>query len=631
MKNVKRIEQLPLVGSKLLMPPAALSLVRMDWKVWLSLLLLVQSSSAIIDTKCEPIKVEFCSKLGYSNTGMPNMLGHQVQVDALSSLITFYPLMVYNCAPELLFFLCSVHVPMCTQLPPSGGGSEQPQTQLIGPCRPMCERVRDKCTPVLEIFKLSWPITLACEKFPRMNAENNMCMDGGNSSSGNSGSPAGFNTGLHTLQSINPKLLEQAKELSADSSKLNKLDPHLKMFLETNMYKNIKPAKGYSGTCSELKYSINYHYINKTDQCVPKCGVDIIFDAEDKKFAEVWLSVWSILCFITSLFTLFTYGLDTSRFKYPERCIIFLNLSYNILSVGYILRLIFGAELISCTHIQGEPSLLVRQGLTPTPYCTVVYLIIYFSSLAGCVWWTLTTVTWSLLLFTNMDSKKLESFSPVYHLIGWGLPAIHTILVLLLYEIEGDELTGICLPGQQTEHGLLTFLIIPYAFYLGSASFFFLSGVVGSLVNPGEVTRKLLARIGIFSVFYTIPQICVLASMVYEWLERPAWRSQASSTSIVEIFMLRISMWLVVGIISGSWVLSSRTISVWKSFLTSCSWNQSKPSTPIFPKVAYRPAPTTSQTKETALTMKNLGKLSSERSSTPRGLPYMVEDNKIII
>ena len=27
--------------------------------------------------------------------------------------------------------------------------------------------------------------------------------------SGNSGSPAGFNTGLHTLQSINPKLLEQ--------------------------------------------------------------------------------------------------------------------------------------------------------------------------------------------------------------------------------------------------------------------------------------------------------------------------------------------------------------------------------------------------------------------------------------
>ena len=58
MKNVTRIEQLPLVGSKLLMPPAALSLVRMDWKVWLSLLLLVQSSSAIIDTKCEPIKVE---------------------------------------------------------------------------------------------------------------------------------------------------------------------------------------------------------------------------------------------------------------------------------------------------------------------------------------------------------------------------------------------------------------------------------------------------------------------------------------------------------------------------------------------------------------------------------------------
>eukprot|EP00088_Acartia_fossae_P068565 TRINITY_DN8725_c0_g2_i4.p1 TRINITY_DN8725_c0_g2~~TRINITY_DN8725_c0_g2_i4.p1 ORF type:complete len:618 (+),score=97.25 TRINITY_DN8725_c0_g2_i4:72-1925(+) len=611
----------------------------MDWKVWLaaSLLLLVQDSRAIIDTKCEPIKVEFCTKLGYNMTGMPNMLGHQVQVDALSSLITFYPLMVYNCAPELLFFLCSVHVPMCTQLPPSSPGNENLQTQLIGPCRPMCERVRDKCLPVLELFKLSWPLNLACEKFPRSNKDDNMCMDGGGKAtdsppSGTSAQQAFNAAGLDTLQAINPRLLEQAKELSKDASKLNKLDPYLKMFLESNMYKNIKPAKGYSGTCSDLKYSVNYHYVNRTDECVPKCGVDIIFDAEDKKFAEVWVSVWSILCFITSLFTLITYILDTSRFKYPERCIIFVNLSYHILSIGYILRLIFGSELTACTHTQGEPSLLVRQGLTPTPYCTVVYLIIYFSSLAGSVWWAITTVTWSLLLFTNMDSKRMEGHSPMMHLVGWGVPAVQTIVVLLLYQIEGDELTGICLPGQQTEQGLLNFLIIPFSFYLGSASFFFLSGVVGSLVNPGEESRKLLARIGLFSIFYTIPQVCVLASMVYEWIERPSWRSLSSTSSIVEMFMLRISMWLVVGIISGAWILSHRTISVWKQFLTSCSWNQSKPSTPVFPKVAYRPAPTSSQSKETALTMKNIGKLSSEaRSSTPHGLPYTVENNKITI
>jgi hypothetical protein len=157
----------------------------MDWNVWIVfcwLSLIPWCCDAIIDTKCQPIKVEFCSKLGYSMTGMPNMLGHQGQGDAKSSLITFYPLMVYNCAPELLFFLCSVHVPMCTQLPPSTPGLiGHDQIQLIGPCRPMCERVRDKCLPVLEIFKLSWPMTLACEKFPRSNKDDNMCMDGGNS------------------------------------------------------------------------------------------------------------------------------------------------------------------------------------------------------------------------------------------------------------------------------------------------------------------------------------------------------------------------------------------------------------------------------------------------------------------
>jgi len=611
----------------------------MDWNVWIVfcwLSLIPWCCDAIIDTKCQPIKVEFCSKLGYSMTGMPNMLGHQGQGDAKSSLITFYPLMVYNCAPELLFFLCSVHVPMCTQLPPSTPGLiGHDQIQLIGPCRPMCERVRDKCLPVLEIFKLSWPMTLACEKFPRSNKDDNMCMDGGNSTdTGDSGALPGFNTGLDTLQAINPRLLEEAKELTKDGSKLSKLDPYLKQFLESNMYKNIKPAKGYSGTCSDMKYSMNYHYLNRTDQCIPKCGTDIIFDAEDKSFAEVWLSVWSILCFVTSLFTLITYILDTSRFQYPERCIIFLNICYNILSVGYIIRLILGSEHISCTHTQGEPSLLVRQGLTPTPACTVVFIFLYFSSLAGCVWWAITTITWALLLFSNLDSKKLESHSPVFHLVGWGLPAAHTILVILLYQIEGDELTGVCLPGQQSEEALLNYLIIPYSFYLGSASFFFLAGVVGSLVYPGPETRKLMARIGIFSVFYTIPQTCVLASMVYEWIERPAWRSHSEASSIVEIFMLRISMWLVVAIISGSWVLSHRTITVWKKVFTSCSWNQSKPSTPIFPKVAYRPAPTSSQSKETALTMKNIGKLSCEArssSSTTHGLPYTVENNKIFI
>jgi hypothetical protein len=38
-----------------------------------------------------------------------------------------------------------------------------------------------------------------------------------------------------------------------------------------------------------------------------------------------------VLCYLTTSFTLLTFLLDTQRFLYPEKCIIFLNLSYNIL------------------------------------------------------------------------------------------------------------------------------------------------------------------------------------------------------------------------------------------------------------------------------------------------------------
>merc|ERR1719189_2657270 len=66
--------------------------------------------------QCEPIKIEQC-RAEYNTTGMPNMMGHSLQGDAKAGLETFLPLIQYGCSEELQFFLCSVHVPMCVELP----------------------------------------------------------------------------------------------------------------------------------------------------------------------------------------------------------------------------------------------------------------------------------------------------------------------------------------------------------------------------------------------------------------------------------------------------------------------------------------------------------------------------------
>ena len=56
-----------------------------------------------------------------------------LQGDAKAGLETFMPLIQFGCSPDLQFFLCSVHVPMCVTLPPTQD-SEETAHQLIGLC-----------------------------------------------------------------------------------------------------------------------------------------------------------------------------------------------------------------------------------------------------------------------------------------------------------------------------------------------------------------------------------------------------------------------------------------------------------------------------------------------------------------
>ena len=58
--------------------------------------------------------------------------------------------------------------------------------------------------------------------------------------------------------------------------------------------------------------------------------------------------MWASLCLLATSFALVTFLLDPSVLLYPERCVVFLNLSYFLLSLGYLLRIVLGAEAVSC-------------------------------------------------------------------------------------------------------------------------------------------------------------------------------------------------------------------------------------------------------------------------------------------
>lgn len=483
---------------------------------------------------CDPIKLDLCRDLGYNVTGMPNVVNHTSVKDAELTLQTFSPLIQYGCSSNLRFFLCSAYLPMCT---------EKVKT-TIGPCRPLCEKVKSKCQPVLIDFGFPWPDALNCSQFPAENNENHMCMPG-------------------------PEEKNTANSIGYAKSKFNT--------------KNQKPTtqaqKPKEIPCGKYRHPEKYVYINRTDRCALKCDQHDAFTGRDKWFADIWMSIWAGLCFVSTLFTVLTFLIDSQRFKYPERPIIFLSVCYNFYSIAYIVRLIAGRDSIACDNVDshGKTMILIQEGLENTD-CAIVFLLLYFFGTASALWWVVLTLTWFLAAGLKWGHEAIQLHSTCFHVAAWALPAIKTIAILVMRDVDADELTGICYVGNQNNDTLIGFAIAPLLLYLIIGTSFIIAGIVAMFKirsrvrNDGVRTDKLevlMIRIGIFSVMYTVPTICVIACLFYEYVNRDSWYEATSdNTPQIQVFMLKVLMNLIVGITSGMWICSSKTITSWQTFFT---------------------------------------------------------------
>jgi len=492
---------------------------------------------------CSPIETDMCQGLGYNVTGMPNVVRHTSLQDAVLALRTFKPLIQYGCSSNIRFFLCSAYLPMCTEK----------VMQPIGPCRPLCEKVKAKCKPVLEDFGFPWPEALNCSQFPPANNQEHMCMPG-------------------------PDVEEN------DNTQPGKDDyPRKPGKWDRNPGKTTKAPKIL---CGEYKNPAKYVFINRTERCALKCGTNDAFSGEDKYFADIWISIWACLCFVSTLFTVLTFLIDSQRFKYPERPIIFLSMCYNFYSIAYIVRLIAGRDSIACDSPDSHSrvKILIQEGLENTD-CAIVFLLLYFFGTASALWWVVLTLTWFLSAGLKWGHEAIQLHSTFFHLAAWAVPAIKTIIILVMRDVDADELTGICFVGNQNNKTLIGFAIAPLLVYLILGTSFIVAGFVAmfkirrQVRDDGARTDKLevlMIRLGIFSVLYTVPAMCVIGCLFYEYVNRDSWYlANQSSTPKIEVFMLKIFMSLVVGITSGMWIWSQKTITSWRNFFARlCNFGQ---------------------------------------------------------
>lgn len=81
--------------------------------------------------------------------------------------------------------------------------------------------------------------------------------------------------------------------------------------------------------------------------------------------------------------------------------------------------------------------------------------------------------------------------------------------------------------------------------------------------------ENLMIWVGIFSLFYIILVVIVIVCLLYEYVSRDLWylRDIIYSELKMEIFMLKVFMIFVVGIISGMWIWLLKIINLWRNFV----------------------------------------------------------------
>ncbi|XP_049775984.1 frizzled-9-like [Schistocerca cancellata] len=521
----------------------------------LALLLLTAGGARAL--RCERINIPACQGLGYNLTTMPNVLGHEDQIQAERALQALLPMVHYNCSRHARLFVCSVFAPLCTPQVAGAG---------VAACRSLCAAVQRDCGPVLASFSLPWPAALACDGFP----EAGLCMHE---------PPPANNTAL-------PAPLEPAEAERA-----------LLVWL---------PAA----------HACPPNFVRARDSlgavtCAPRCGRDAYYRAEDKRFAETWMTGWAWLCFLSTLFTLLTFWVEPARFRYPERPVIFLALCYNLLALGYIVRGALGAAAFSCVQ-PPEAALgaaaaaaghVATDGLE-SGACTLSFLALYYFSLASSAWWLVLAACWFLSAAKKWSCESLHALATYFHLAAWALPAVLAVAALLLRHVAADELTGLC---QVSESAAVALVVVPQgALLLAGVVLAALAGaallrvraavkVAGRGAGAGKLER-LMTRLGVFCALYALPAAGALACLLYESWHRPRWRALAllhaldcrmaaataagpaapagcqpqplPAAAAVEVALLRLFLSLVVGVTSGMWVWSGKTCRAWSKLFT---------------------------------------------------------------
>uniref|UniRef100_A0A915EPI9 Frizzled-4 n=1 Tax=Ditylenchus dipsaci TaxID=166011 RepID=A0A915EPI9_9BILA len=455
----------------------------------------------------------------------------------------FKPLIKTKCNPHVQFFICSAFAPMCPDAMP----------QAVTSCRSVCEEVKRDCIQILQEFDIQWPALLNCSR----SQKHPVCV-------------CSLQTVLNKhifLPSVSmhqPTVIESQRVPSCPQDLVN-LDP--------------TDAQG---------------------KCAFRCDKTTMFTRDKKEQAKLWILMWTMLNIVVTLFTVCSFLIDRQRFRFPERSIFYISLCYLCYSLPYLTRAVMDLDQTACSQLPTGQKFLVHSGQHNNYVCVLSFLFNYYFSMAGALWWLMLTFTWYLSAARKWVQEEIEKRSSQLHLFAWGIPALLAISVLITHKVDASELTGICSVGNSDPYTLLGFVVVPRACLMLLGLSFIVAGF-SSMCRERECFRqrgtdtskleKFMFKMGSFSTLYVIPAIVMVVCDCYHVLVLLQWHpatigcKQAGgaysgkctrpASPQAEVYVLNISMSLTVGLATGLWIFSPKTLQAWSRFVCCCCWGSS--------------------------------------------------------
>ncbi|XP_076809109.1 frizzled-2-like isoform X2 [Clavelina lepadiformis] len=534
-------------------------------------------------------------KWHYNITTYPTFSGDRSLQEVEASLSALYPLISTSCSKYITLFLCSVYSPVCT---PRG---------VVPPCFELCERVKRECQMTADMFGIEWPERLSCDYFPSSYSQ---------SRSRSAAGSEGYYEEANNMYFISRQTSAMWAEALLDDGKVcippsddDVIFPvlvRLQKEDESTLPNKTEPYPEFGVWCpSNMKAPPGHN--GYTFMGLPNCTApcpNMYLENEELWIVRYVVLVLAVICVVVTSFTLLTFSINTKRFGYPERPIVFYAFCYLVISIVFLVGFIL-AEQVACNEEIINEENEVVQGFAVVEgshhqLCSVIFMILYYFTVSGTIWWLILTFTWLLAAGFKWSNEAVESYHFFYHTLAWGIPAFQTVVVFISNKVEGDNIVGVCFVGLYDVDGLRYLLLLPMCTYLIIGiivlftGFFCLNRVRKSLQDDQENKEKLakfMIRIGVFSVLYILPQIALIIIYAVEEGNRQYWEAAWYVRSCEEngvpcpskkheitvsaevvpepgpfLFCMKYILFLVVALPPLFWVGSRKTLDSWKNF-----------------------------------------------------------------